>query len=27
MAWSRHFAPVDRREHIYRRIALSKERP
>jgi chemotaxis methyl-accepting protein methylase len=27
MAWSRHFVPVDRREHIYRRIALSKERP
>jgi chemotaxis protein methyltransferase CheR len=27
MAWSRHFVPVDRREHIYRRIAPAKERP
>ena len=26
LAWSRHFVPVDRREHIYRRIDLLKER-
>jgi len=26
MAWSCYFVPVDRREHIYRRIAPSKER-